>query len=64
MNSAEKLIHGRLKHLESHLDDVDGAVDAGAEAAGIGEQNVHGRQDSEWAGGVQTLSRLPLRPAG
>ena len=33
----------RAEELDGALDDVDGAVHAGAEAAGIGEQDLHAR---------------------
>ena len=31
----------RAEHADGALDDVDGAIDAGAETAGIGEQDLH-----------------------
>ena len=67
-----------IAKLSPNTDDIAAvaraAVDAGAEAAGIGEQNVHNKEDNEWLGGVQIATlfpftmmafiRFPLRPAG
>ena len=36
-------VDGRAEHGECALDDLDRAVDAGAEAAWVGEENIHGR---------------------
>src|SRR5690606_8320099 len=35
-------IDRRAEHFQSAVDDFDGAVDAGAEASGIGELDLHG----------------------
>jgi hypothetical protein len=41
------------------LDDLDGAVDAGAETSGIGEQDLHGRIISQTPSDPLTLTLSP-----
>ena len=48
----------RAERFERALDDLDGAVDAGAEAARLGEQDVHGRHSTRCEGWG---SRSPAR---
>ena len=43
-------VNGGAEQLEYALDDVDGAVDAGAKAAGIGKQDVLGHESSRCLG--------------
>ena len=48
----------RAEQRDGALDDVDGAIDAGAEATGIGEQDLHGWRSFPLAG----LERLLAAP--
>ena len=55
-------IDGRAVQLQRTLDDLDRALDAGAETTGIGEQDFH-RDDSTACGGRRRRRRLRARDA-
>ena len=62
----ELVMHDLVAHVDGcavqrqrPLDDLDGALDAGAEAAGIGEQNVHHRMPI-----TSTSNRMALPARG
>ena len=46
----------RAEELDGALDDVDGTVHAGAEAAGIGEQDLHGWRFSRNASTISSTA--------
>ena len=47
-------IDGWGEEVQDPLDDFDGAIDSGTKAAGIGEENIHDRQDNGGQGGLPT----------